>query len=110
MLIAYRELKIRTPSGETWVPIRLFQPEEEGGMWVCRYEIGWPDKTFARFGAGADSMQALVHAIMDIGTELYRSDHHQSGTLTWDDRYEGYGFPLISTMREQLVGNDKTFF
>jgi hypothetical protein len=72
VLIAYRELKVRNPSEDIYVPIRLFQPEEKGGEWICRYEIGWPDKVSAKFAAGGDSMQALVHAIMLIGGDLGR--------------------------------------
>src|SRR5262249_37820555 len=56
VLIAYRRLIITGPSGDTEVPVRLFQPENDEGMWICRYEIDWPSQKRSHFGV--DSFQA----------------------------------------------------
>lgn len=44
MMIVGRILKLRSPSGDIEIPIRIFKPEEgKNGSWSCRYEIDWPD-------------------------------------------------------------------
>ena len=50
MLIAHRRLVISSPSGDIDVPVRLFQPEQENGMWICRYEIDWPNRRKSYLG------------------------------------------------------------
>ena len=106
MLIAYRRLVITGPSGDTEVPVRLFQPENDDGMWTCRYEIDWPSEKWSRFAAGADSIQALILALQKIGAEIYTSSYHRSGSLRWLERQRGYGFPVPSNVRDLLRGDD----
>ena len=110
MEIAYRRLVVSAPGGDIDVPIRLFQPEDDNGMWVCRYEIGWPDRKRSYFGAGVDAVQALVHALLAIGAEIYASDYHKSGALRWYEPDRGYGFLLGNSLRDLLVGDDAKYF
>ena len=107
MIIAKRVLTLRNEAGERAVPIRIYAPEEEnGGHWVCRYEIEWPDHTVKRFGVGIDAVQALVLALQIIGAELYTSPAHEAGRLSWAEG-SGYGFPLAKSVRDLAVGEDK---
>jgi hypothetical protein len=71
VVIALRHLIVRRPSGDTEVPIRLFQPEEDNGAWICRYEIDWPSRKQSGFGAGVDSIQALILALKRILAQKY---------------------------------------
>ena len=107
MVIARRNLIINDPTGDKEVQVRLFQPEDDNGMWICRYEIDWPEQKRSFFGAGADAFQALIHALQMIGTEVNLSDYHKAGSLKWSERYEGYGFPVGGQQRHLLVGNDR---
>jgi hypothetical protein len=94
VVIARRTLFISDGSGDGEVEVRLFQPEDDNGMWICRYEIDWPERKRSFFGAGADAFQALIYALQMIGTEVNLSAYHKAGSLKWSERYEGYGFPL----------------
>jgi hypothetical protein len=106
VLIAHRRLIISSPSGDTDVPVRLFQPEQEDGMWICRYEIDWPNQRKSYFGAGVDGMQALILALRTIGVEIYTSEYHKAGTLRWFEPGRGYGFPVGGNLRDLLIGDD----
>jgi hypothetical protein len=107
VVIARRNFFVSDASGDSEVEVRLFQPEDDNGMWICRYEIDWPDKKRSFFGAGADAFQALIHALQMIGTEVNLSDYHKAGSLKWSERYEGYGFPVGGQQRHLLIGNDR---
>ena len=106
VLIAQRRLIVSGSSGDQEVPVRLFQPEENDGAWVCRYEIEWPNEKWSRFAAGVDSVQALLLALQKIGIEIYTSRYHQSRSLRWLERQGGYGFPVPSNVRDLLSGDD----
>jgi hypothetical protein len=106
VVIALRHLIVRRPSGDTEVPVRLFQPEEDNGAWICRYEIEWPSRKQSGFGAGVDSIQALILALKNIGAEIYTSSYHQSKSLKWIEPDQGYGFPVCSNVRDLLKGDD----
>jgi hypothetical protein len=106
MLFAQRRLTISSPSGDIDVPVRVFQPEQEDSMWICRYEIDWPNERKSYFGAGVDGMQALILALRTICTELYTSEYHEAGTLRWFEAGRGYGFPAFITSRDLLIGDD----
>ena len=106
MIIAHRRLVVADPSGDIEVPVRLFEPEQDDGMWICRYEIDWPSRRKSYFGAGIDGMQALILAIRMIGVEIYTSEYHDSGTLRWDEPGRGYGFPVPGSLRDLLIGDD----
>jgi hypothetical protein len=64
-LVAERRLIVTDPSGDTEVPVRLFQPENDEGMWICRYEIDWPSEKTSHFAGGVDSFQALISRTAD---------------------------------------------
>ena len=55
-------------------------------------------------------MQAVILALQKIGTDIYFSDYHKSGSLFWERPEKGYGFPLPPSAREMLVGDDARFF
>jgi hypothetical protein len=92
--IATRVLIYRDEAGEKQIPIRLFAPEREDNHWISRFEIRWPEETLYRYGAGQDSVQALVHALMMIGVILYASDAHKAGNLGWEKLEMVLVFPL----------------
>lgn len=110
MIIATRSLVLSEKDHETQIPIHIHAPEESEGHWICRYEIGWPDGAAQRSGAGEDAVQALLIAMQMVGAEIYTSDHHKSGELSWFAPGRGYGFPVASVIRDLLVGDDKEFF
>jgi hypothetical protein len=106
VIIAHRRLIVSSPSGNKEVPIRLFQPEENDGTWVCRYEIDWPNRKWSSFAGGIDSIQALILALQKIGIEIYTSSYHLSQSVKWIEQKKGYGFPVTSNVRDLLVGDD----
>jgi hypothetical protein len=85
-------------------------PEQEGGAWICRFEIGWPGGKVGQWAGGEDSVQALHLAMQMIGTLLYTSDYHKAGKLHWYDDGAGYGFPVANGIRDLLVGHDAAYF
>ena len=107
MIIAQRILTINEPSGDTEVYIRLVRPEDDNGMWICRYEIDWPGQKRSYFAGGVDAFQALILALQMIGAELYMSEYHKTGSLGWFERYRGYGFPVGGPLRDLLIGDDR---
>ena len=110
MIIAARDLRLRTVNGDLLIPIRIFSPSfEKEGVWFCRYDIAWPDKKSEMSVGGFDSTQALVHALQTIGAEIYSSNYHKSGKLYFDKPGEGYGFPVMPTLRDLLQGSDAKY-
>ena len=91
------------------IAIRIFAPEGEGRAWSCRYEIDWPEGTRVTQAFGADSVQAILLALQMIGADIYTSSYHKSGRLMFDDPGQGYGFPVPASIRDRLIGNDRTF-
>ncbi len=110
MEIASRVLTLRNNQAETKIPIQIFAPEmERPGVWGCRYDVGWPDGFRSKTAWGVDGIQALYIALGMIGAEIYTSNYHKSGDLYWDKPGTGYGFPVASTLRDLLVGEDKKY-
>ena len=110
MMIASRELTLRTANGVLKIPIHIFAPEKE------QTERGSADmKSAGRTKsprcrlAASTSAQALVHALQIIGAEIYSSSYHKSGKLFWDEPGKGYGFPVVPTYRDLLVGDDAKY-
>jgi hypothetical protein len=64
---------------------------------------------FAPRGRGTDAIQALLNALQMVGTEIYCSEEHRSGKLSWDDNWSGYGFPVPGNIRDLLAGSDKKY-
>lgn len=111
MLVATRTLTLRTPNGDKEIPIRIFAPvQQDGGGWLCRYEIDWPDRRKIMDAGGADSVQALTIALQMIGTSIYTSGYHESGDLFWDAPGKGYGFPVPPNLRDMLGDDDAKYF
>jgi hypothetical protein len=109
-MLASRLLKFRSEKGEIEIPIRLFAPEEtEGGAWSCRYEIDWPHGQWAHAAHGFDSIQAILLALQMIGSEIYVSEYHKSGKLMLEGPGRGYGFPVASSLRDLLIGDDAEY-
>src|SRR5580692_7211469 len=106
MVIATRMLELRTGTSSVQFAVRLFKPEEKDGSWLCRYEIDWPKGRGVSFATGHDSMQSILAALQKIGVELYTSDGHRSGHLTWHGSHKGYGFPVTANVRDLLEGDD----
>ena len=44
-----------------------------------------------------------------IGAEIYSSNYHKAGKLFWDKPGNGYGFPVASSLRDLLQGDDIKF-
>ncbi len=110
MLIASRILKLRKGNDEIPIPIRIFAPvQADGGSWFCHYEIDWPGENQRMDVGGADSMQALVLALHIIGAVIYTSNYHKAGVLFFDAPDNGYGFPVVPTLRDLLQGDDTKY-
>jgi hypothetical protein len=109
MLIATRVLTLRTAERNVDVPVRIFAPEEDAGAWRCRYEIDWPEGTYASAGWGADAVQAIVLTLQKIGCDLYVSGYHERGELVWQRPGNGFGFPVPPNARDWLEGEDAVF-
>jgi hypothetical protein len=111
MLIATRTLKLRRTDGEIEIPVRIFAPQAASTKtWFCHYQIDWPEGESTSRAGGVDSVQALYLAMQMIGSEIYTSSYHKSGKLYLDAPGSGYGFPVPTTLRDLLVGDDKKFF
>lgn len=108
--IASRILKIVDEETERPVVVRLFMPYEDDRAWRCDYEIGWPGQPRAFRSFGSDAFQAIQLAMRMIGVELYTSAYHKAGTLVLDVKGAGFGFPVPTTAKDLLEGDDITFF
>jgi hypothetical protein len=106
MVIATRLLQLRTGTSSQQFAARLFKPEERDGRWLCRYEIDWPKGRKVSSATSSDSVQSIVAALQKIGIELYTSDCHRAGHLTWHAPRKGYGFPVTANVRDLLQGDD----
>jgi hypothetical protein len=106
MIVASRELTLRSGDGEKTVAIRVFSPTPSGSDWGCRYEIDWPDRQRAFTIHGLDAMQALILALNMIAAEIYASPYHSSGGLFWETPGAGYGFPVPESLKDMAVGED----
>jgi hypothetical protein len=109
MIIANRSLKVRQGQNDTDVAVRIFAPQPSQGSWSCNYEIEWPEGIRKGTASGFDSVQALLFALKMIGAEVYTSDYHKSGALTWTEPQQGYGFPVAQSLRDLLVGDDAKY-
>jgi len=108
-MFAKRTLALSTATGIINVIITINMPYQEPGAWACAFEVGWPARPFRQTARGSDGVQALVNAFELIGAYLYGSEEHRTGRLSWT-KEGGYGFPVPSTMRSDLVGFDKEFY
>jgi hypothetical protein len=109
MIVAHRSLTLRQAPTDVDVSVRIFSPENSDDQWRCEYEIDWPEGTRKAQAAGVDSAQALFSALAKVGAEIYTSDYHKSGKLSWNEADGGYGFPVPQSLRDLLVGDDAKF-
>jgi hypothetical protein len=109
MIIATRSLTLRKPEGDVEIPIRMFAPEKDGGAWKCLFEIDWPEGRLERYAMGEDAFQALHLSLEMIGIILYTSEHHEAGNLFFRGWNGGYGFPVVRTVRDLLIGDDAKY-
>ena len=110
MVIATRVLQIIASGSEpVRTEIRVYKPVADERSWACRYEIDWPDATRKSIAHGVDAVQALNLAMIKIGAELYASSYHAQGTLVFEKRGNGYGFPVPKPLRDTLIGDDAKF-
>ena len=108
-MIAERHLTINRLGQHISFDVRIFIPVEQNGAWSCRYEIAWPNHPRVSEVYGIDSMQALLHAMQAIGSELYTSDEHVQGLLRWTGEIGGYGFPVPRIVRDLLKDHDAEY-
>lgn len=109
MLIISHILYVKDENGETQVDIRVFKPFLKDGTWYCRYEIDWPEGQRAMDIGGMDALQSLMGALQIVGVEIYRTSYHKEGRLRAYEKELGYGFPIVSNCRDQLIGNDAKY-
>jgi hypothetical protein len=57
---------------------------------------------------GYDAVQAMVLAFQMVGSRLYANEEHKAGKLYLVEPGRGYGFPVIRSERDQLIGDDKS--
>lgn len=108
-VVARRTLRIIEATGEHAVAVRIYAPQPAGSAVGCRYEIDWPKGMRKMTMFGFDGIQAMVHALQMIGAELYNSPYHEPGSLVFDKPGRGYGFPVPSSDRSLLQGDDAEF-
>lgn len=107
MIIARRDLMLRDGNRQRRISVRLFAPKlETSGSWACRYEVDWPGESHSITAFGFDGVQSIFIALQMIGAEIYTSNYHKDGNLYWDKPGNGYGFPIASTLRDLLRGDD----
>jgi hypothetical protein len=110
MMIASRTLTLKSSDRDVAILIAIFVPKHEGDAWSCNYEIDWPEGKETMTAWGFDSVQALVVALQMIGADVYASSYHKSGKLMLDAPGKGYGFPVVSSLRDMLEGDDAKIF
>ena len=108
-MIATRTLKLQREKDVFEIAIRIFAPEGSGRSWSCRYEIDWPEGRQVIDAWGIDSVQAILLAFQMIGADIYTSTYHKSGRLLFEAAGQGYGFPVPESIRDLLIGNDRTY-
>lgn len=102
-----RRLRLTLASGVQDVPVLIQLPAEYPTYWSCSYSIGWPGKPKVGEARGADGVQAIYLAMERIALDLYASEYHRSGRLSWQKDGRGYGFPMPKSARDELIGDDR---
>ncbi|WP_165189859.1 DUF6968 family protein [Caulobacter soli] len=80
------------------VQVEIFSPVEDVGSfgdYLCRFKINGLGKNVEGYGAGIDSINALVGALIIIGNKLYTTEEYKSGRLSWSGSIDRgkLGFP-----------------
>lgn len=81
------------------VECRFFQPQEDGGDYLCRYIIDFPDKPRKSQGYGVDAVQALLLAMKKAHVELLVMRDKVGRRIEWLDQ-ENLGLPLDEVVRD----------
>ena len=72
--IARREFEFTGPGGQVKVIASIgrpaVMPDDPHGEWYCPWQIEGPDRTRQLYGAGVDTMQALLLALSGMRTDL----------------------------------------
>jgi hypothetical protein len=110
MMIASRILTLKEGDRDIAITVGIFAPKHDGDAWSCTYEIDWPEGQQSMTAWGFDSVQALVVALQMIGADVYSSSYHKSGRLMLEAPGKGYGFPVVSSLRDLLEGDDAKIF
>lgn len=71
------------------------------------FEIDWPEEPRLHHGAGIDEFQALDLTQKMIAVEICHSKYHASGRLWLTSPGCGYGFPIVASAGDLLVGDDR---
>ena len=106
MIIARRTLTLRQQGQNHPVEVTLAAPRFETGCWLYCYEIHWPSGPRRFFGAGADSMQALVIAMQMVSAELHTSAPGKAGELFLETPGTGFSIPTLPSMRDLMTEED----
>jgi hypothetical protein len=97
--MATRELELVDANGAhvKRVVVKLYKPRisDDVGCWICNYRIVGIGSEELRYGAGEDSMQAVLLTLTKIGTDLYASAEGKAGLLRWYGN-GNLGFPSFS--------------
>ena len=81
------------------VGCRSYRPEEDGGSYVCHYEIGWPEGARSGRAGGVDEVQALLLAMVKAHTDLLEARHTGKRRISWLDD-ASLGLPVASVLRD----------
>ena len=81
------------------VKCRFFQPQEDGGDYLCRYTIDFPDNPRVSQGYGVDAVQALLLTMKKAHVELLVLRDKKGWKLEWLDD-ENLGLPLDENVRD----------
>jgi hypothetical protein len=97
-MICERVLEYTSPDGiESELQVKIFLPKEderEGGDWECSFSINGPAIDLQKTMYGADSVQALMHAIMGVDAHLKHIARTTKAKITWFGMENlGFSFP-----------------
>ena len=104
-----RNLKLENGETISDVAIDVVWPTKRDGSWFCDWTIEWPDRRRTGSAGGIDPIQSLLNALRLIGSEIYCSNEHKSGRLSWSAGWSGYGFPVPAVIKDLLVGDDAKY-
>ncbi len=103
--IATREFELSGSAGKIIVEIGKPEPFEGGADYYCPYQIIGLAGNRVRYGAGIDGVQALIHALHNIGARLYSSTEHREGRLTWFGK-RNLGIPVADIIADVVPKAD----
>jgi hypothetical protein len=82
------------------VTVRIYKPVQRGPEeWGCISEIQGLEQPLIHEHIGADSVQALFHALRIVGVEL---DHYK-GELSWHRRYKPWELVALLDASEMML-------